>query len=249
MTIGGMNKKIFILALLLVFGLTLSAQQRVSVIPVPDSVVFPYVPSCDSLYYPLWTDSLGSTSLGVSFASDREWRIEGNGITQIWSDAVQATACNKQTIGGSYVNRFIGGSYYFTDCRSNPNFPGDLFTWCAVARFADSLCPPPWRVPTTKDFCELDKILFKRRSCNTHVVTPERLKETYIDIWGGALSGATGAASALYFENIKAYYWSISEFERSYAFHLNYDVYGNVQSQCVMNTKSLGFSLRCVRDE
>jgi uncharacterized protein (TIGR02145 family) len=249
MTKNGM-KKFLILTLLFGFGLTLSAQQRPRQIPVPDSVVLPHVPSCDSLYYPLWTDTLGSSSLGtVSFISDREWRIEGNGITQIWSDVVHATVCDKQRMFGSYINRLTGRSFYFSDCCANPDQPGSFFTWCAVARFADTLCPPPWRVPVAKDFCELDKILFKRKSCNTHVVTPEQVIAGYINTWGGTFGGATGSGGQIHFQNIKAYYWSLTVFEHSYAFHLNYDSYGNIQSQCVMNAKGLGISLRCIRDE
>jgi uncharacterized protein (TIGR02145 family) len=239
-------KKFVILIPVLSFGLILSAQVRHPVRIEGSTVTFPNSPTCDSLFYPGWGESLGV----VSFASDREWRIEGHGIVQIWSDAVQATACDKPMMLGNA--RLTANRQYIllTDCRINPNHPGDFFSWCAVIRFADTLCPEPWRVPTAKDFCDLDKILINRKKCNTHVVTPEQIKATYIDIWGGVFGGGSiSIGSQQFFSNVKAYYWSSTAFDDEYAYHLNYDVHGNIQSQCVMNGKSLGFSLRCVRNE
>jgi uncharacterized protein (TIGR02145 family) len=237
-------KKIVILILFFSIGSILFAQVRQPVLIQDTTVKFHNVSTCDSLFYPGWGESLGV----VSFVSDREWRIEGNGIVQIWSDAVQATGCDKEHIGGSARNRATRQHFILTDCRSNPDHPGDFFSWCAVARFADTLCPAPWRVPTAKDFCGLDKILFNRNKCNTHIVTPEKMIETYINLWGGAFGGGAGGRGIL-FSNVKAYYWSSTIFEEAYAYHLNYDVHGNIQSQCVMNTKGMGFSLRCIRDE
>jgi uncharacterized protein (TIGR02145 family) len=95
-----------------------------------------------SFQTPKWGDSLGT----VGFATSETWKI-GN---QEWSDAVTATACNKTTFDGGEKTNFNA------DCRSNPNQKGDLFSWCAVYRFQDQLCPAPWRVPTKKDIIELD---------------------------------------------------------------------------------------------
>jgi hypothetical protein len=71
---------------------------------------------------------------------------------------------------------------------------------------------------------------------------------TYINRWGGAFGGATGSRGTLFFQDVKAYYWSISEHDKNYAFYLDYDMHGRIQPQCLANAKSLGFSLRCVRD-
>jgi len=179
----------------------------------------------------------------ISFASDREWTIEGNGITQIWSDAVQATGCNKTEFRGDFENRV-----WFVDCRSNPDHSGDFFSWCLVDHFASELCPAPWRVPSAEDFCNLDRILFNHQACRTHTTTPENMIATYINRWGGAFGGATGSRGTLFFQDVKAYYWSISEHDKNYAFYLDYDMHGRIQPQCLANAKSLGFSLRCVRD-
>jgi len=179
----------------------------------------------------------------VSFVSDQEWIIKGGGITQIWSDAVQATGCNKTEFRGDFHNKV-----WFVDCRSNPDHPGDLFSWCAVDLFASDLCPAPWRVPTAEDFCNLDKFLIGQGLCYSHETTPDHLRETYIDVWGGTLSGGAGSRGSLFFGDVKAYYWSSTEHDDYYAFYLYYDVHGSIKSQCIESAKPFGFSLRCVRD-
>jgi uncharacterized protein (TIGR02145 family) len=189
------------------------------------------------------TDGLGL----VSFVSDREWRVEGHGVVQIWSDVVQADSCSnmKEFTGSS--NR-QGFRFSLINCRSNPNHPGDLLTWCAVVHFAPELCPAPWRVPTAADFCNLDRILMGSGLCYSHATTLDHLKATYIDVWGGTFNGGSGSRGTLFYGGEKAYYWSITEYDEFYAFYLHYDIHGSIKSQCTENTKSLGFSLRCVRD-
>jgi len=184
----------------------------------------------------------------VSFVSDREWRVEGHGgVVQIWSDAVQADSCsNVENFVGEGVRE--GFRFPVINRRSNPGHSGDLFSWCAVMRFASELCPAPWRVPTAVDFCNLDQILMGSSLCYSHETTPDRLMETYMDVWGGTLSGSCGSRGSLVFGDIKGYYWSATEYDESYAFYLYYSVHGIIKSQCTDNTKALGFSLRCVRD-
>jgi hypothetical protein len=104
------------------------------------------------------------------------------------------------------------------------------------------------RVPTAVDFCNLDRILMGSGLCNSHSTTPDKLRSTYIDVWGGTLSGSSGSRGSLVFGDIKGYYWSATEYDESYAFYLYYSVHGIIKSQCTDNTKALGFSLRCVRD-
>ena len=87
----------------------------------------------------------------VSFTAGAEVQIIGNGISQIWSRPVTATGCQKTTYNGGST---IIGSFN-PDCRTNPNYAGDLFSHCAVAKYADVICPPPWRVPVADDFIHL----------------------------------------------------------------------------------------------
>jgi len=117
--------------------------------PVPQrATAAPNISRCNS-NMPGWGSTLGI----VSFVSDSTWKVIGNGITQEWSDAIQATACDKRSFSGSSRGNFN------SDCRSNSNQRGDLFSWCAVVLFQQYLCPYPWRVPTAQDFIDLDVAL------------------------------------------------------------------------------------------
>jgi hypothetical protein len=71
-----------------------------------------------------------------------------------------------------------------TDCRNATNgFNGNYFSWCAVTRFADQLCPDGWRVPTVQDFENLDKIMRNRsKKSGTSVI------RQYLGSWGGYTS-------------------------------------------------------------
>ena len=178
---------------------------------------------------PGWGASLGT----ISFATNQTWTI-GN---QTWSDAVTATACQKNTFNGEGI--------FSADCRSNSGFPGDLFSWCAVVRFANQLCPAPWRVPTRQDFINLDIALGGNGNrigirCRGHL-------NQYIDTWGGAFAGAvlwdnrSGNSSW-------GNYWSRS----SYRFGIGFSLIILSDAQMVQpqghNCKGSGLSLRCIRD-
>ncbi len=104
-----------------------------------------------SVFYTYSSCSTNSLSLGnINFISSQTWVFGG----QTWSAPVNASACQKTTYnGGSSGN-------YNADCRSNMGgSAGHLFSWCAVVRYANMLCPSPWRVPTTSDFANLDQSL------------------------------------------------------------------------------------------
>jgi len=227
-------------------------QQAVSEVPMKQSTgeETPVdVEGCDNMRAAGWGDSLGV----VSFVTDQEWTIVvSDDVTQIWSDAVQATACEKERFSGNSqgVRDSITNEVqrlFASDCRFNPNFKGDFFSWCAIARFAHILCPYPWRIPTAQEFCELDKALFGTTACRSHTTSSDRLIETYINSWGGTFNGAATSQGYLYFSNIRAYYWSSSEYSTEFAYYLSYTSHGNVQSQNTTNSKALGFSLRCIR--
>ena len=219
---------------------------------------------------PGWGDDLGV----VSFHTNREWTIEGNGITQTWSDAVTATACNKTVFDGGW-GRY---TYFNADCRSNPGFPGDLFSWCAVARFADVLCPYPWRVPTRQDFIALDIALggngrervsdsfgtigsrreFRRVNRDarflggarfSHITTSEFIADNYIERWGGAFGGQSNSHGRLGAQGGQGLYWSKSESVRvpaSNGHMLRFTSRGSANPQSG-HYKAIGNALRCVR--
>jgi len=180
---------------------------------------------------PSWGESLGT----VSFYTDNEWIIEGNGIFQIWSDAVTATACQKEA--------FNGGSLEFqdfnADCRSNPDFPGDLFSWCTVVRFADQLCPYPWRVPTHENFINLDIAMGGTGYLRTDL---DFVNTNYVTRWGGAFGGWSNADGTLNGQGFWGFYWSRSEDGAL----LPFDTNGNINPQSWGNRDG-GLTLRCVR--
>jgi len=107
----------------------------------------------------------------VSFATNQTWTV-GN---QIWSDAVQMSYCsNKTTYEGVGV-----------DCRSNPGYKGDFFSWYAVDAYKDQLCPYPWRVPTRQDFIDLDIALGGEGKVSYSEVHVQR----YLNSWGAMYGG------------------------------------------------------------
>jgi len=184
---------------------------------------------------PGWGESLGT----VTFHSQgHNVVISGNGITQTWSGAVTATNCQKTTFAGASSNSFNA------DCCSNPNFPGDLFSWCAVVRFADVLCPYPWRVPTNEDFRDLDIALGGNGSGSP--MTVARVNDEYITRWGGAFGGGSVSGSSLWGQGVWGSYWSQSESSAMSGRTLSFGTGGDIGPQ-IAGSKDFGFSVRCVR--
>ncbi|MCL2416946.1 MAG: fibrobacter succinogenes major paralogous domain-containing protein [Bacteroidales bacterium] len=146
---------------------------------------------------PGWGESLGTVSRGT-----QEWTITGHGISQIWSDAVTATACVDRTVfnGGAFPN-------FNADCRSNPGFPGDLFSWCAVMRFADQLCPLPWRVPTMQDFIDLDIAMGGTGDSRTDLAF---VNANYVTRWGSHLGGFSNPTGTVLSQE-NGIYWSTTD--------------------------------------
>jgi hypothetical protein len=169
---------------------------------------------------PGWGESLGT----VSFVSERIAIISNGTLTQIWSDDVTATNCQKEMFNGGGLH-----SNFNADCRSNPNrdrhnkLIGDLFSWCAVHRFQNYLCPYPWRVPTKQDFVNLDIILREGK-------------------------GSIRWHTSRYRINAPAY-WSLSEHSKTmgYGSFLRPSHILHVAHFPGHARKSTGFLLRCIR--
>jgi len=186
---------------------------------------------------PGWGDNLGV----ISTATDNVWRVPGieGRVTQIWSDAVTATACNKTF--------FFGGpptpGEFNADCRSNPNFPGDLFSWCAIYRFGHLLCPYPWRVPTAEDFRNLDRNM---RGTGESRLDRRFVTGQYLRVWGGVYGGRTSVEGRLADQAQGARYWASTEVGDAAANALYINTIGQIYPNRTFN-KNEGFSLRCVR--
>jgi len=180
---------------------------------------------------PGWGASLGT----VGFVTPRTWTVG----SQIWSDAVTATSCQKTTFDGGY------GSFN-ADCRSNPGF-GDLFSWCAVVRFQRQLCPYPWRVPTREDFRDLD-IAMGGTGDTRRDETPQVVTHNFINRWGGSFGGYSSSIGRIFQQNRWGVYWSLSEQSISNGHNLLFTSGGEVLPQN-LHFKRLGYMLRCVRDK
>jgi len=181
---------------------------------------------------PGWGASLGT----VSFASTQTWTITSGTITQIWSDAVQATGANKTTFdGGTSSNNKA-------DARSNPDYKGDLFSYVAVIRFQDELCPSPWRVPTQQDFIDLDIALDGTGSSQTNATH----RDKYLNSWGGLYGGNSNVIGTLGSQGLVALYWSQSESSATGGYGLDFRSNDFVNPQYGFR-KDYGLSLRCVR--
>jgi len=192
---------------------------------------------------PEWGERLGE----VSFKTNRTW-IVGN---QEWSDVVMATACQKESFDGGYGSPTPSIPANFNaDCCSNSDY-GDLFSWCAVVRFQNQLCPNDWRVPTWEDFQKLDIALggtgYETLS-DTSFINNKYLNDS---IWGGTLGGYRSnfigsAVENLQYQGIRAFYWSQSDFlDNGFGLRF-YSDDGSISPQG-STWKDNGRLLRCVR--
>jgi uncharacterized protein (TIGR02145 family) len=182
-------------------------------------------------------------SLGMqSFSTNQTWIVG----SQEWSDAVRMSGCNKTSYSNGPNNNFNA------DCRNATNgFDGHYFSWCMVARFADTLCPGDWRVPSTEDFAELHRNLGFSMPSTLHVSVP-MIANTYMGtsgtggVRGGIWGGARWTVHAADLTGQASMYWSSSQNTGSQAFRLRFtstEVFpqGN-------NFKSGGHAVRCVRN-
>jgi len=195
------------------------------------------------------TPAFGNNLGTVSFLTNRTWTI-GN---QTWSDAVTATACQKNVFSGGSSGNFNA------DCRTNPGEgSGNFFSFCAVTRFQDRLCPYPWRVPTRDDFRNLDIAL--GGTGNNRNTTAQFVTNNYINLWGGAFGLNAGfwpstSASAPAPARIPGtvirtgFYWSRSGhyFVAGSGTALTFNATGTVHPQG-SSGKENGLLLRCVRN-
>ena len=184
---------------------------------------------------PGWGNSIGT----VSFATNQTWTIG----SQTWSDAVRATNCQSKT---TFLGYDTMPYTYSADCRSNPGQKGDLFSWCAVARYANTLCPSPWRVPAKEDFIALDVVMGGTGGPQTQENVT--LRDKYLNTWGGAYGGRVDWGDIIG-QGEQGWYWSKSERYRNEAETLYINVtYRGFVGVPFRLEKYWGLTLRCVRD-
>ena len=215
---------------------------------------------------PGWGASLGAITWGNvtnTNINSGTTTITGTGgrPNQIWSGAVFATACNKgNTTNSDAFDGGVAGSFN-ADCRQSLHtfnagiangITGDFFSWCAVMRFADQLCPSPWRVPTTEDIAILHQNLGHSLPilgqaswliANTYMGEVGTVEAPQIGgSWGGVRF--TGHANNLTIAT--SYYWTSTEVSATDARLLGI---GEVSATPQIGFgKNSGFTVRCVRN-
>lgn len=198
------------------------------------------------------TPGWGAAGLGtISFKTDKTWTVEG----EEWSDAVTSSVCNTKTtfvFGPSLGN-------YCAECRNNPGYNGDLFTWCAVIRFQDELCPDGWRVPSMEEFQELDRSFGGTGS--SRQTTIDDINATYLNpnIWGGELAGSVGRGMSgdaiLSRQGRSGGYWAADQWRDGNGHNLFYthgtpgDEFSppTVQADSYFSFIDVGYPLRCIK--
>jgi hypothetical protein len=197
----------------------------------------------------------------VSFSAGSEIQIVGNGITQIWSRPVTASGCQKTSYNaGQYQNQT-------SDCRTNPGYAGDLFSGCAAVRYAASLCPPPWRVPSRVD---MERLLLALGSATNYGVDTDFVDQKLLGLWGGEPNGRCLPKGTLDTQGKSMHYQALSwytddAFEVVYWFSVaGYGVratiirYNNEQlivyapgyyNYAGSTFTTMGTTIRCVKDE
>lgn len=189
---------------------------------------------------PEWGETLGEPY----FASDQTWDLGG----VVWSDAVEIT-------GGETKLTYDGGNHntggYKSDFRHNPdsNYKGDFFSWCAVVRHQEVLCPDEWRVPTVDDFVALDKAL----GGNGTNQTGTQIVPKYLSDWGGQLAGwvpydSPTKGNPIYSPEVNGMYWTANEYNEYEGNLLLLGAPGGSNQPLNHTGKGVGSILRCVKD-
>ncbi len=178
--------------------------------------------------------------------------VDGKSVTQVWSGHVAATGCGT----ASAFDAGSTGSYKSVCAKNSSVAYGDLFSWCAVACYANILCPAPWRVPTKDDFIALDKALGgtgkDRRAIAANdavLLKYEATSGTAGQFWGGPYSGYVNYNNNRTLNSgTYAYYWSQTNHsaDNAYCFDRAKSSSSYISPQNGLQ-KYRGFALRCVR--
>ena len=174
-------------------------------------------------------------------ASNKVWKVESpdGKIKQIWSDHIQVPACHKNAYdGGTSENPKA-------DCRSYTYEETTFYyySWQYVSKNQQSLCPHPWRVPTSDDF-ENVASAFSGNTLDVHFAATNAF-EMFVIKGGWLLGGLCFGSGGLDGQGSYGYNWSASEYSAGNGY---YTTLGSSFFLPQYDTgKDYGFSLRCVR--
>ena len=108
------------------------------------------------------------------------------------------------------------------------------------------ICPDGWRLPTTAEFCNLDKAVYNKTSCAAYTLAGNFYQPN--GGFGGLYSGYSGASGSSSSQGSFARYWSSSQYSATYAYYLYVGSGGGVGPQDDYRYKYGGFSVRCLKD-
>ncbi|MDR2906888.1 MAG: fibrobacter succinogenes major paralogous domain-containing protein [Bacteroidales bacterium] len=201
---------------------------------------------------PGWGNSLGK----ITFLTNQTWFI-GN---QEWSDVVIATNCKKDKFNADerikvHAEKTLIGDYTIpdfdrilslnADCRRNKGY-GDLFSWCAVSRFRNQLCPDNWHIPTVEDFKILHTALGGQEVATGLGYHSDIMLKKYIK-WGATYGGWCTHDGELRGQNYHARYWTQTKDSESRKFSLFLYSSGNIIPEDIIENDTDGLIVRCVR--
>jgi uncharacterized protein (TIGR02145 family) len=165
--------------------------------------------------------------------------------SQQWSNprSVVPVGCTSATNLGS-ANPPTTAYYRSTGLYSGSGY---LYNWKCVNERATILCPSPWRVPTSNDFCTLDKVLFGTSSCTGRSnAALSDITDKYVTAWGGVYGGFASSSSDIINPGSEADYWSSTGKDNISAYGMYFNTGGNVYPQSTSVSRA-GYQVRCVK--
>jgi uncharacterized protein (TIGR02145 family) len=169
------------------------------------------------------TRTVGVTQAATVFhaASTQTWTFG----EQTWSDAIHCPECNKETFEDSYID---------PQCRSYTESGKTwyYYNWAYVDANKTTMCPDPWRVPSSSDISMLLSNLGG---------SEQSARDQIIADWG---SGGDCYGGGVSYVTTRAYYWS-SYFDGTYVtvLYVFTDRVGVASQQFTYS----GHQVRCVK--
>ena len=192
------------------------------------------------------TDIDGNTYTSI-IINGQEWMQQNLAVTKYRNGDPIPKGLRKTT----WKNTTSGAYAIYNNNAANNTLYGKLYNWYAV-NDSRGLCPTGWHVPSDAEWTTLETNL------GGSSVAGGKMKAT--TGWnspntGTNESGFTGLPSG-YRNGDGAYnligdygaWWSSTEYDSSYAWYRSLDYYDSSVGRNDVNTKQVGFSVRCVRD-
>ena len=202
----------------------------------------------------------GSTSTGAS-----KYGYWTNGTTPVGSDT-PITSTNQ--LYGDCRDAAATGNGDVTYCATGEGKGkcGYLYNWQAAlqspnayykvsfqpAEPTQGVCPAGWHLPSSIEFCNLDKAVYNKASCSSYTFD-NNFYQPYSTAnpnghFNGLYSGIVEPLGSSSIQNTYADYWSSTQYNIILAYYLGVNSNGRVGPQNYNDRKYLGFSVRCLKD-